>query len=134
MPKILNFVKITHYYSKLFNGVLNLETEGHEQDRVHHTAGPQHRRQLHGASDLLLISFGNLLELAFFNIYSRPYCKPGGSVHGERANFKGLVIGCIEAKFCKQICVGISLECSRRDLRNALLCTFLEAQFFVQNR
>ena len=27
--------------------------------------------------------------------------EPGGSVHGERANFTGLVLGCIEAKFCK---------------------------------
>ena len=26
---------------------------------------------------------------------------PGGSVSGERANLKGLVLGCIEAKFCK---------------------------------
>ena len=25
----------------------------------------------------------------------------GGSVHGERANFTRLVLGCIEAKFCK---------------------------------
>ena len=27
--------------------------------------------------------------------------KPGGSVHGERANFTGLVLGCIDADFCK---------------------------------
>ena len=27
--------------------------------------------------------------------------KPGGSVRGERANFTRLVLGCIEAKFCK---------------------------------
>ena len=27
--------------------------------------------------------------------------EPGGSVRGERANLKGLVLGCIEAKFCK---------------------------------
>ena len=26
--------------------------------------------------------------------------QPGGSVRGERANFTGLVLGCIEAKFC----------------------------------
>ena len=26
---------------------------------------------------------------------------PGGSVHGERANFTGLVLGCIDADFCK---------------------------------
>ena len=26
---------------------------------------------------------------------------PGVSVHGERANFTGLVLGCIEADFCK---------------------------------
>ena len=31
---------------------------------------------------------------------------PGGSVRGERANLKGLVLGCIEAKFCNKICVG----------------------------
>ena len=28
-------------------------------------------------------------------------CAPGGSVRGERANFTRLVLGCIEAKFCK---------------------------------
>ena len=40
-----------------------------------------------------------------------------------------LVIGCIDAKFCKKLCVGIriSLESSRRDLHNALLCTVLES-------
>ena len=27
--------------------------------------------------------------------------QPGGSVRGERANFTRLVLGCIEAKFCK---------------------------------
>ena len=27
--------------------------------------------------------------------------EPGESVHGERANFTGLVLGCVEAKFCK---------------------------------
>ena len=27
--------------------------------------------------------------------------KPGGSVRGERAIFTRLVLGCIEAKFCK---------------------------------
>ena len=27
--------------------------------------------------------------------------EPGGSVHGERANFTRLVLGCVEAKFCK---------------------------------
>ena len=31
------------------------------------------------------------------------------SVRGERANLKGLVLGCIEAKFCKCICVGIAI-------------------------
>ena len=30
-----------------------------------------------------------------------PEEKPGGSVRGERANFTRLVLGCIEAKFCK---------------------------------
>ena len=27
--------------------------------------------------------------------------EPGGSVRGERANLKGLVLGCIEVKICK---------------------------------
>ena len=27
--------------------------------------------------------------------------KPGGAVRGEHANLTGLVLGCIEAKFCK---------------------------------
>ena len=54
---------------------------------------------------------------------------PGGSVRGERANLTRLFIGCIEAKLCKKICIGISylLESSRRDLHNALLWTVLES-------
>ena len=36
--------------------------------------------------------------------------RPGGSVRGERANLTGLVLSCIdEAKFCTNICVGISV-------------------------
>ena len=34
------------------------------------------------------------------------FSSPGRSVHGERANFAELVIGCIEADFCNQIFVG----------------------------
>ena len=30
---------------------------------------------------------------------------PGGSVHGERANFTGLVLGCVEADFCNQMLI-----------------------------
>ena len=30
-----------------------------------------------------------------------PFGSPGGSVRGERVNFTGLVLGCIEAKVCK---------------------------------
>ena len=43
------------------------------------------------------------------NIYPHltdPQLVPGGSVHGERANFAELVLGCIEADFCNQILVG----------------------------
>ena len=32
---------------------------------------------------------------------SAPAAPPGGSVRGERANLTGLVLSCIEAKFCK---------------------------------
>ena len=39
---------------------------------------------------------------------------PGGSVRRERANLKGLVNGCIEAKFCNKICVGkLSPRCTQ---------------------
>ena len=48
---------------------------------------------------------------------------------GERANFTRLVLGCIEAKFASKY----SLESSRRDLHNALLCTVLYSQMFVKN-
>ena len=37
------------------------------------------------------------------------------------ANFRGLVLGCIETKFC----MSYAFEGSRRDLPNALLCTAL---------
>ena len=32
---------------------------------------------------------------------ARSTCVLGGFVHGERADFTGLVLGCIEADFCK---------------------------------
>ena len=57
----------------------------------------------------------------------RPRGRSGRPANGapvlDRANFTGFVLGCIEAKFCKKICVGIALESSRRDLQNSLLCT-----------
>ena len=37
---------------------------------------------------------------------ARPRPRPGGPVRGDRANLKVLVLGCIEAKICKKICVG----------------------------
>ena len=46
--------------------------------------------------------------------------KPGISVHGERANFTGLALACIEAHLCNQIIVG-----ERRDLRKLLRRTAL---------
>ena len=70
----------------------------------------------------------------------------------QTANFTGLVLGCIEANFCKKILVGklsprstqctvskpifaskysLDLETSRRDLHNARLCTVLKTQIFV---
>ena len=70
--------------------------------------------------------------------------QPGGSVRGERANFRRLVLGCIEARkqanryvrsFSEKkrkpkypralpnFASKYSLESSRRDLHNALLCT-----------
>ena len=44
------------------------------------------------------------------------------------------VLGCIEAKVCKAIAntCKYSLESSRQDLHNALLCTVFESQFFRQ--
>ena len=54
--------------------------------------------------------------------------KPGGSVRGERTNLKGLVLGCIEAKFASKY----AFESSRRDLHNALLCTAPKSHFFKE--
>ena len=42
-------------------------------------------------------------------------------------NFEGLILGCIDADFCKKI-AKYSLESSRRDVHNVLLCTV--APFF----
>ena len=50
------------------------------------------------------------------------------SVHGERANFTRLILGCIEADFCNQYL----LETSRRDLYNTLLCTAIQYHSFCQ--
>ena len=46
----------------------------------------------------------------------------------DPANFRGLVLGCIEAKFVRKY----AFESPRRDLLNALLCTALQSQFFVK--
>ena len=65
-----------------------------------------------------------------------PGVEPGGSVRGERANFSRLVLGCIEAsKQASKVeqpnfASKYSLESSRRDLHNALLCTALQCQNF----
>ena len=54
----------------------------------------------------ILIRFVARIALVFirnqFYIFP-PERSPGGSEHGELANFIGLVLGCIEADFCKQI-------------------------------
>ena len=42
-------------------------------------------------------------ELALRRLVAALLEVPGGSVHGERANFTRLVLGCIEAKLCKEI-------------------------------
>ena len=42
------------------------------------------------------------LECSLRRFSRGPIAKqPGGSVHGERANFTRLVLGCIDADFCK---------------------------------
>ena len=50
----------------------------------------------------------------------------------DRANFTGLVLGCVEAKFCKLLSK-YALESFRRDLHDALLCTALQTQFLVKH-
>ena len=45
----------------------------------------------------------------------------------HRANFTGLVLDCIEAKFCKKY----AFESSRRDLHNALLSTALKSHLKI---
>ena len=52
----------------------------------------------------------------------------GGEV-GERANFTGLVR---EAVSKPNFASKYAFESSRRDLHNALLCTAMQAQFFVK--
>ena len=47
-----------------------------------------------------IVSFATTTE------FSLNAVAPGGSVRGERANLTRLVLSCIEAKFCKKICVG----------------------------
>ena len=43
LPKILNFVKIIHYYSKLFTGVLNPQAEGGGLPLLEQRAAPVRR-------------------------------------------------------------------------------------------
>ena len=46
----------------------------------------------------------------------------------ERANFTGLVLGCIEADFCKQM-PNTRLKALAEIYKNTLLCTALQSQF-----
>ena len=48
-------------------------------------------------------SLGSLYASQWISQYV--HVQPGGSVRGERANFTGLVNGCVETKFCNKICV-----------------------------
>ena len=59
--------------------------------RLHIVTSPHQIASIHGGWRTEWISdSGCLMQLG-----------PGGSVRGERANFTRLVLGCIEAKFCK---------------------------------
>ena len=52
-----------------------------------------------------------------------PVRTPVNNIEYFPPNFEGLVLGCIDADFASKY----SLESSRRDLHNALLCTVLES-------
>ena len=67
---------------------------------------------------------------------TRAPLRPGGSVRGERENFTRLVLGCIEAKFCKKICVGkLSPRSSEIYTMHSFapFCTVLESVLNVLN-
>ena len=71
--------------------------------RVHGAPCPPRLRERHAVDflhGLLLLDFVDLSILVLVQ-----HREPGESVRGERANFTRLVMSCIEAKFCKKICV-----------------------------
>ena len=74
----------------------------------------------------LYIAFWRLVNILCTDLQKTPCAETsGGSVHGERANFTGLVLGCIEADFWNRTFVGTNF---RRDLNNALRSTALKSK------
>ena len=86
LPKILKFVRIIHYYSKLFTGVLLLEAL--------HLAHPGRV-----ADDLLERRAAEAAEEKTKNAFLKNAFSKILQIFG------GLVLGCIKTKFCKKICV-----------------------------
>ena len=110
LPKILKSVKIIQYYSILFMRVLNhAEHEGADE------AVPRLRDQLHQKRELASKNIEERVEHALDDVEAAQRC-PGGGVNEESvepepmrlltsfqllANFEKLVLGCIDADFCK---------------------------------
>ena len=67
----------------------------------HEAPGLRHVEQLENSFDRIECVVEGVPHMRNVEIVPRETRVPGGSVRGERANFTGLVLGCIEAKFCK---------------------------------
>ena len=107
-------MRIIHYYSKLFTGVLScLQASGRARTGQRavergERRGPRVRpcgvrlRLARLAGDrraglaFQALSWANSKFPEFYFEFRILDSIPGGSAHGERANFTGLVIGCID--------------------------------------
>ena len=59
-----------------------------------------HQKQLSGPNENLKSNYVVRIKTIIYNCIL-VIIRTGRSAHGERANFTGLVLGCVEAKFCK---------------------------------
>ena len=122
LPKILNFVKIIHYYSKLFTSPLSgqLPRESGQID-----TGVTPRESARACKKVSKQGRPAFFENAFFenaffeNAFSKMHFSKILQIFG------GLVLGCIKTKFCKKICVWQHSSSSR------LICKTLDSTRFA---
>ena len=114
LPKILNFVKKIHYYCELFTSLLSPHRYWPGIWPMPIWPGIWPPGSCPGIWPMYWPIVGRVPAWLHLG-------RQGSEPRSGAANFTGLILGCLETKFCKKY----ALESSRRDLHTALLCTVL---------